>query len=72
MTIQIALRQAGSLKGVQPEPFEPGQQKQLLIRRLLPEGGWYLALYTGEPVASSDAVESKAMVSETTTPIVVL
>ena len=70
--IRIALRQTGSLKGLQPEPFAPAGQKQLLVRRLLPVDGWYLARNDDDVIASSDTMESMAMMTETTEPIVAL
>jgi hypothetical protein len=63
--MKVALRQTGSLKGIQPLTFTSGVPEQLLVLGLLPQEGWFLGRNTNEPIASSDTLKSKAVMAET-------
>lgn len=63
--MKVALRQTGSLKGIQPLTFTSGVPEQLLVLGLLPQDGWFLCRNTNEPIASSDTLKSKAVMAET-------
>ena len=65
MAIKVALKQIGSLKGIQPLTFTSGVPDQLLVLGLLPQDGWFLGRNTDEPIGSSDTLKSKAVMAET-------
>jgi hypothetical protein len=65
MAIKIALKQAGSLKGIQALTFTSGVPDQLFVLGQLPEEGWFLGRNKQEPIAPTDTLKSKAVMSQT-------
>jgi hypothetical protein len=59
----FAMKQVGSLKGVQSLTFTPAVQKQLSLRRLLPLGGWCLS-QSPAVIATSSRVQALASITD--------
>lgn len=55
----FAMKEVGSLRGIQAIVFTPSVQRQLALRRLLPYRGWFL-FQTNDITASSSRIQSLA------------